>query len=139
MKELPEVKFKVEGHTDNRDKDSFNLLLSKKRADAVVKYLRKRGIKAERLTYKGYGETRPKYSNETKESRRLNRRVEIHPENVLESDSNFDENERNTGIHIVKANETLYSIANKYNTSIEILNKLNDNTIKVGQKLKIKE
>ena len=89
MKEVPDVKFLIESHTDNRDSDSYNLLLSQKRADAVVKYLRRKGIKASQLSFKGYGESRPRYSNESPQGRQLNRRVEIHPENVLESDPNL--------------------------------------------------
>lgn len=145
MKEVPKIKFKIEGHTDNRDSDSFNLLLSQKRADAVVKYLRRKSIKADRLSFKGYGETIPKYSNATPQGRQLNRRVEIHPENILESAPNIKEKieeQKDDLIHIVQENETIYSISKKYDISIEKLielNNLNGNTITKGQKLKVKK
>lgn len=86
IEQVPELKFKIEGHTDNRSRKQFNLLLSQKRADAVRKYLLKRGIESERLTFKGYGEIRPKYSNETAEGRELNRRVEINALNPIEEE-----------------------------------------------------
>lgn len=141
MEQVPDIEFKIEGHTDNRDRDSFNLLLSQKRADAVVKYLRKKGIDGKRLSYKGYGETRPKYSNETPQGRQLNRRVEIKPENVLEVDPN-EKGNQDSSIHIVTENETLFSIAKKYSLSIEklkSLNNLKENNVKIGQKIKVKD
>lgn len=79
MIEIPEVNFKIEGHTDNRDKVKYNLYLSQKRADAVRKYLIKKGINSKRLTFNGYGESKPKYTNATPQGRQLNRRVEINP------------------------------------------------------------
>ena len=86
MKKVPNMKFIIEGHTDNRDRSNFNLLLSQKRAAAVMNYLLKKKIKEDRLSSKGYGETRPRFSNETPESRQLNRRVEIKPVNLLEKE-----------------------------------------------------
>jgi len=146
MNELPDINFKIEGHTDNRDSHQHNVLLSQKRADAVTKYLRKKGIKASRLSFKGYGETRPLYTNDTPQGRQLNRRVEIRPKNKFEvqSDPYTKGNSQagTNGIHIVQQDETLFSIGNNYNISVEKLkelNNLNSNTIKVGQKLKIKE
>jgi outer membrane protein OmpA-like peptidoglycan-associated protein len=80
---IPDVSFNIDGHTDNIDQRKKNLYLSKKRADAVRKYLIRKGIDSKRLKANGYGETRPKYSNETIESRQLNRRVEITPMNTF--------------------------------------------------------
>ena len=142
MEQVPEIEFKVEGHTDNRDKNEYNLYLSQKRADAVKKYLIKRGVAPNQLRFIGFGETMPKYSNETAKGRLLNRRVEVKPESNNLGKIQLDEtiNPVKKGIHIVKKNETLFSIANQYNISIEHLKSLNNlsgNTIKVGQKLKI--
>ena len=86
IEKIPQVKFKIEGHTDNRDTNTFNMSLSQKRAEAVVKYLIHKGVKRVRLIVKGYGETRPRYSNETSGGRQLNRRVEIKPLNDLDYD-----------------------------------------------------
>jgi outer membrane protein OmpA-like peptidoglycan-associated protein len=67
----------VEGHTDSRGNEEHNQLLSKQRADAVRDYLVGQGVKPERITTVGYGETRPVASNDTAEGRANNRRVEI--------------------------------------------------------------
>ncbi|WP_063833143.1 OmpA family protein [Aureispira sp. CCB-QB1] len=66
----------IAGHTDNVGDSSSNLLLSQKRADAVVKYLIQKGVPANQLTAKGYGESNPIADNNTQEGRRENRRTE---------------------------------------------------------------
>ena len=63
--------------SDNRGKAKQNLKLSEKRAKAVVKYLVKKGIAKNRLEGRGYGDARPVQSNDTKEGRDKNRRVEF--------------------------------------------------------------
>ncbi|MFC2175636.1 OmpA family protein [Bacteroidota bacterium] len=79
----PEVKILVSGHTDSRGDDEYNLRLSQWRAESVVNYLVKNGIAQDRLSAKGYGETRPIARNENSdgtdnaEGRQLNRRIEI--------------------------------------------------------------
>ena len=70
-------KLKVSGHTDNQGSEKDNLLLSKRRAEAVKNYLVSKGVSAVRIDIYYYGETRPLYSNETPEGRRKNRRVEL--------------------------------------------------------------
>ena len=57
MEENPTLKFELGSHTDSRGNDEYNMTLSQKRADAVVEYLIQKGINAERLVAKGYGET----------------------------------------------------------------------------------
>ena len=79
MKKIPAVKFVIEGHTDDRNSDRYNLYLSQRRAASVRKYMIRQGIPAERLQSKGYGESRPKFSNSNAGGRQLNRRVEIKP------------------------------------------------------------
>jgi outer membrane protein OmpA-like peptidoglycan-associated protein len=69
------VKVRVEGHTDSQGPDEKNLVLSQKRAQAVVDYLIKKGVPAERLEAVGFGETQPVGDNAFKEGRALNRRV----------------------------------------------------------------
>ena len=68
----------VEGHTDATGTPDYNQRLSEKRADSVKGYLIDQGVLANRINAIGYGETRPKASNDTPEGRQLNRRVEIH-------------------------------------------------------------
>lgn len=65
----------VEGHTDRLGSKRDNLVLSKKRAVAVVAYLVEHGVSRKRLSAKGYGETRPIAPNDTREGREQNRRV----------------------------------------------------------------
>ncbi|MEO9569801.1 MAG: OmpA family protein [Polaribacter sp.] len=84
MKKVPNVKFVIEGHTDDRNSDRYNLYLSQRRAASVRKYMVKQGIATDRLESKGYGESRPKFSNSNAGGRQLNRRVEIKPTGSIE-------------------------------------------------------
>lgn len=77
LKGKPELRLAVAGHTDSQASDSYNLDLSKRRAQAVVKWLTDKGIAADRLEAQGFGETQPVADNETPAGRALNRRVEI--------------------------------------------------------------
>ena len=72
-----EVQVDVFGHTDAQGRDAFNQRLSEGRARSVLEYLVSRGVVADRLTSKGFGETQPIATNETAEGRALNRRVEL--------------------------------------------------------------
>lgn len=71
------AKVEVAGHTDSVGDETFNQILSEKRAEAVKEYLVRLGVEASRITVVGYGEALPRASNDTVEGRRLNRRVEI--------------------------------------------------------------
>ncbi|MCB9363795.1 MAG: OmpA family protein [Flavobacteriales bacterium] len=73
----PTLNIEIAGHTDNVGSDSDNLELSKNRAASVVAYLTKGGVKANRLTSQGFGETKPIATNDTDEGKQLNRRVEF--------------------------------------------------------------
>ncbi len=73
----------VGGHTDDEGKDDFNLELSQKRVDEVVRLLVDRGVDAKRLKAVGYGETKPLQEGEDAAAREANRRVEL---NILERD-----------------------------------------------------
>lgn len=78
LKRHPEWKLNVEGHTDSFAEEDFNLGLSQRRAAAVKSALVTHyGIDAGRLTPQGFGETRPRASNETAVGRADNRRVEL--------------------------------------------------------------
>jgi len=67
----------IEGHTDWIGTDAYNQGLSERRANAVMNYLVDHGVAASRLSTTGYGESRPIASNQTREGRALNRRVEL--------------------------------------------------------------
>lgn len=77
MKDHPGIRLSIEGHTDNVGDAEFNQKLSEERAAAVRDQLVKMGIAADRLTTKGFGETRPIDTNDTPEGRANNRRVEF--------------------------------------------------------------
>lgn len=77
LKEWGDVKVEVAGYTDSKGKDKYNLKLSQRRAEAVRAYLISKGIAADRLSAKGFGETRPVADNKTAEGRFKNRRVEL--------------------------------------------------------------
>ena len=77
FKEYPQSNILVEGHTDNTGRESYNLTLSKNRAQAVTGYMVDNGIDRGRFTTKWYGESQPKYDNGTVEGRSKNRRVEL--------------------------------------------------------------
>ena len=77
VKKYPDSKVSVEGHTDSKGTDKYNLKLSQRRADAVKKYLVDKGEKADRITAEGKGEAYPIADNKTEKGRFENRRVEV--------------------------------------------------------------
>jgi len=77
LQQSPDLKLRVEGHTDNQDTAAANQLLSEKRAQAVVAWLTSQGIAASRLMAKGFGQTHALMDNSTEEGRAKNRRVEL--------------------------------------------------------------
>ncbi|MCE6991472.1 OmpA family protein [Dyadobacter sp. CY323] len=70
------IRVEISGHTDDVGSAPENLELSKKRAQSVQEYLHKSGIAPERITFTGYGETRPVAANDSELSRQKNRRIE---------------------------------------------------------------
>jgi len=77
MRENPEIRIEIEGHTDSTGTSAFNMKLSQQRAMAVADWLIRNGISSTRITTHGYGDTRPVADNSTEEGRRKNRRTEI--------------------------------------------------------------
>jgi OOP family OmpA-OmpF porin len=79
LKRNPTLRVEIEGHTDNRGSEVYNKKLSEKRAEAVKNYFVSKGIEAKRLSAAGYGFSRPVASNDRREGRAQNRRVELTP------------------------------------------------------------
>ncbi len=77
LKDYPQLRVEIGGHTDNVGDDTGNQRLSKSRADAVFEYLLSKGVAAPRMFTVGYGETRPIDTNMTDTGRNNNRRVEF--------------------------------------------------------------
>jgi outer membrane protein OmpA-like peptidoglycan-associated protein len=77
MEEYPQTIFHLGGHTDSTGSESYNMQLSRERAESVREALVSRGIGQSRLTAEGYGENNPIASNSTAKGRQENRRVEI--------------------------------------------------------------
>ncbi|WP_318642204.1 OmpA family protein [Flavobacterium ardleyense] len=77
LKEYPESRFMINGHTDSDGSNALNQTLSENRAAAVKNYLIENGIDASRLNSTGYGETKPIDSNKTAKGKANNRRVEV--------------------------------------------------------------
>jgi outer membrane protein OmpA-like peptidoglycan-associated protein len=80
------LRVRIEGHTDSSGKETHNQTLSEERARAVLDYLAKHGIAAERLAYKGFSSSQPLDRNDTEAGREANRRVEFVVELVIVND-----------------------------------------------------
>ncbi|GIV44182.1 MAG: hypothetical protein KatS3mg035_1305 [Bacteroidia bacterium] len=77
LKDNPEVKVRISGHTDIGSTQEFNMQLSTARAKSVRDYLVQMGIPSNRIDWRGYGNTKPIADNDTVEGRQKNRRIEI--------------------------------------------------------------
>jgi outer membrane protein OmpA-like peptidoglycan-associated protein len=77
LKRYPGMKIEVAGYTDSNNTPQHNLDLSERRAKAVMDYFLSKGVAADRLTFKGFGETQPIADNQTENGRAENRRVEL--------------------------------------------------------------
>ena len=73
----PDLRLRVEGHTDNVGAPTANQTLSEKRSQAVVTWLSSHGIEGDRLKAKGWGQSKPVDDNKTEDGRAKNRRVEL--------------------------------------------------------------
>ena len=78
MRNEPQLRIEIQGHTDNTGSADYNLKLSDRRVATVREFLILFGIDPARMISKGYGLSRPVATNDTEEGRALNRRVELH-------------------------------------------------------------
>ena len=81
LKENPQLRVEVQGHTCDLGPAEYNRNLSERRAQALKAYLISQGIAADRLTARGYGEDRPRFPNDVEANRAKNRRAELVPMN----------------------------------------------------------
>ena len=77
LKKYSETNIEIQGHTDSKGSTGYNQTLSVKRANSVSNFLMAKNITSSRLSTKGFGETFPKYGNNTDDGRTQNRRVEF--------------------------------------------------------------
>ncbi len=77
MEDNPDISIRIEVHTDDTGSESYNMELSGKRAKAVYDYLLANGTDNKRLSYKGFGMSKPLAENTTEENKALNRRIEF--------------------------------------------------------------
>ena len=77
LKENPNLKIQINGHTDNVGKPADNLKLSNDRAQSVVKYIVTKGIDIKRLSFRGFGAGQPIAGNDSEEGKAQNRRTEL--------------------------------------------------------------
>jgi outer membrane protein OmpA-like peptidoglycan-associated protein len=77
LQKYPDTNIEVQGHTDSKGTTSYNQKLSEQRASTVSYYLSGKGIATSRLTIIGFGETLPRYTNDTNEGQSQNRRVDF--------------------------------------------------------------
>ncbi len=77
LKAQPQLKIEISGHTDSTGDKKSNQALSENRAKSVMEYLTNKGIPSARITYKGYGDSKPVSGNDTEAGRALNRRTEF--------------------------------------------------------------
>jgi outer membrane protein OmpA-like peptidoglycan-associated protein len=77
LTDFPSIKLSLDGHTDNTGSNARNVILSKERANAVIEYLVKKGVKRSRLQISHYAHTQPAKNNKSEEGKQLNRRTEI--------------------------------------------------------------
>ena len=78
FEQYPNTTIAVEGFTDSTGSASYNERLSERRASSVASYIESLGVNGSRVDTIGYGESRPRATNNTASGRQLNRRVEIH-------------------------------------------------------------
>ncbi|HTE24363.1 OmpA family protein [Flavitalea sp.] len=77
LTKYPDTNIEIQGHTDSDGTDAHNKTLSDRRASSVAGYLREKGVPTGRIVTKGFGETAPKYGNDTEDGKSQNRRVEF--------------------------------------------------------------
>ncbi len=135
MNKYPMITLEFSGHTDSIGSDSYNQKLSEQRVKAVVEYLISQDVDKERLSYVGYGETRPIATNSTDEGRQKNRRIEFRISSVIKSAvaiNNYTvETKRKPLYYVIAGSFEMYKNADRYR--IELLAQGHENAQIIGQ------
>jgi hypothetical protein len=135
MNKYPMITLEFSGHTDSIGSDNYNQKLSEQRVKSVVDYLISQDIDEERLSYVGYGETRPLASNSTDEGRQKNRRIEFRISSIIKSAvaiNNYTiETKRKPLYYIIAGSFEMYKNADRYR--IELLAQGHENAQIIGQ------
>lgn len=92
--DFPDTNILVVGHTDSVGKEGYNMTLSKQRAYSVTNYLKDKGLAAARFTTHWFGETQPKFDNNSADGRSKNRRVNVA---IVPNEKMKEEAKRNAG------------------------------------------
>lgn len=77
LNKYPDTNIEIQGHTDDVGTDQYNMGLSERRASSVASYIQTKGIGGARIATKGFGESAPKYPNDTEVNKAQNRRVDF--------------------------------------------------------------
>jgi outer membrane protein OmpA-like peptidoglycan-associated protein len=77
LQKYPDTDIEIQGHTDDKGTEAYNQRLSEERATNVASFLKGKGIASSRVNIRGFGETAPKYSNDSESGRAENRRVDF--------------------------------------------------------------
>lgn len=77
LNKYPDTYVLIEGHTDSKGSDDYNMSLSKRRSESVANYLRNNNVKNDRIRTAAYGESQPKFANDSDANMAKNRRVEF--------------------------------------------------------------
>lgn len=133
MKASPDLKLVLAGHTDSRGENQYNLYLSIFRNNSVIKYLGDKGISEKRIEAVGYGASQLENSCRkgvkcSDSQHQANRNVMFHFEKFSDKKENTTYSKMNANQieHVVKKNETVYSISKMHNMSVENLKKINN-------------
>jgi outer membrane protein OmpA-like peptidoglycan-associated protein/tetratricopeptide (TPR) repeat protein len=154
MQKYPSLIIRSGSHTDARGRAIYNEALSDRRAKSTVKYILSKGINPARISGKGFGESElvnncvdnDAHTNRvkcTKEEHQLNRRTEfvVINSNTVSAIKTIINKKEKPALHKVVNGDTLFSIARKYNVSVDAVKKLNSlkgSDIFVGQLLRLK-
>jgi len=111
LKNNPEIKIEIGGHTDSTGTEEFNYKLSLKRAEAIKNFMVQRGVAPERIIARGYGSQFPIAPNTNEKNRQLNRRTEFV---VLLGKNSFESNKNNINRYVLVI-KTFSSVKDAYN------------------------